>query len=67
MNKYQEALDWFCDHAFEMDKLGGVIQIGNGFTDGLFLSVKWHDRYPTLIPNTRELIERMNVLFGWKE
>lgn len=54
-------------HYCWMDKLGGVIQIGNDFTDGLFLSVRWRDRYPVLIPSKRELIERMIVLLGEDE
>ena len=51
-------------HYWWMEKPGGFIKIGNDFTDGLFLSVNWHDRYPTLIPNKRELIERMYALLG---
>lgn len=45
---------------------GEYFKIDNNFTDGLFLSVNWHDRYPVLIPNKRELIERMFALLGGK-
>lgn len=43
---------------------GGYFKIGDNFIDGLFLSVKWHDRDPVLIPTKRELIERMYALLG---
>lgn len=46
---------------------GGFFRISDVFTDALFLSVNWHDRYPVLIPTKRELIERMYALLGRTE
>ena len=47
-----------------LDGEGEYFRITDDFTDGLFLSVNWHDRYPVLIPSKRELMERMYALLG---
>lgn len=46
---------------FEPDE---CFRIDEKFENELFLCVKWGDRYPTLLPRKREIIERMIQLLG---